>query len=201
MRGQAHTLEAFAAVLLLLASVLFAMQVTAVTPLSASTANQHIENQQRAVADGVLTQTRAEGEFRPTLLYWDEGNETFHGTDPERGFYTDSSPPTWLGTQLNAKFRDRGIAYNLRVTYLEPDGDRETKRIVHSGKPSDHAVSATRLVTLYDDDVLYDANGDPTESTLNEVANDGTTGFYAPDLDADGPVYNVVEIEVVVWRM
>lgn len=185
--------------LLLFASVLFAMQVTAVTPLSASTANQHIENQQQAVADGVFTQSQVEQEFKPTLLHWDEGNATFHGT--ERGFYTDGSPPTWLGEQLDGEFRDRGLAYNLRVTYLDAEGDRSTKRIVHSGEPSDHAVSATRIVTLYDGDVLYDANGDPTGPTLDEVANDGTVRFYAPDLDAANPVYNVVEIEVIAWRM
>lgn len=185
--------------LLLFASVLFAMQVTAVTPLSASTANQHIENQQQAVADGLLTQASSEGELEPTLLHWDEGNATFHGT--ERGFYTDTSPPTWLGEQLDGELRDRGLAYNLRVTYLDVGGGQSTKRIVHSGEPSDHAVSATRIVTLYDEDELYDANGDPTGPTLGEVANDGTAAFYAPDLDAANPVYNVVEIEVIAWRM
>lgn len=200
MRGQAHTLEAFAAALLLIASVLFAMQVTAVTPLSASTASQHIENQQQAIADGVLSQAEVEGEIRPTLLYWDPEDGAFHGAE-ERGFYTDDGPPTWLGDRLKGEFRDRGIAYNLRVTYLEPDGSRETKRIVHAGEPSDHAVSATRIVTLYDGDVLYDANEEPTGTTLGEVANDETVAFYAPNLDAEDPVYNVVEIEVVAWRM
>lgn len=185
--------------LLLFASVLFAMQVTAVTPLSASTANQHIENQQQAVADGLLTQASSEGELKPTLLHWDEGNATFHGA--ERGFYTDGSPPTWLGEQLDGEFRDRGLAYNLRVTYLDAEDGRSTKRIVHSGEPSDHAVSATRIVTLYDGDMLYETNGDPTGPTLDEVANDGTVRFYAPDLDAEDPVYNVVEVEVIAWRM
>jgi len=53
-RAQAHTLEAFAAAILLVAALTFALQATAVTPLSASTSNQHIENQQRAVATDLL---------------------------------------------------------------------------------------------------------------------------------------------------
>lgn len=203
MRAQAHTLEAFAAALLLIASVLFAMQVTAVTPLSASTASQHIENQQQAVADGLLSQAEAEEEIRPTLLYWDPEDGAFHGTK-ERGFYTGDGPPTWLGERLKGEFRDRGIVYNLRVTYLDPDGSRETKRIVYAGEPSDHAVSATRIVTLYDDDVLYEegeGKGEPTGMTLADVTENETATFYAPNLDAEDPVYNVVEIEVIAWRM
>lgn len=187
--------------LLLFASVLFAMQVTAVTPLSASTANQHIENQQQAVADGVLTKAQSEEELKPTLLHWDEENATFHGAPIERKYYTAGSPSTWLGDRLNGEFRERGLAYNLRVSYFDAGGERSTKRIVHSGEPSDHAVSATRIVTLYDEDKLYDATGDPTGPTLSEVANDGTASFYSPDLDAEDSLYNVVEIEVVVWRM
>ncbi|MES3517653.1 MAG: hypothetical protein PPP58_08325, partial [Natronomonas sp.] len=53
-RGQAYTLEAVVAAVLLIASLIFALQVTAVTPLSASTSSQHIENQQRGSAAGLL---------------------------------------------------------------------------------------------------------------------------------------------------
>lgn len=61
MRGQAHTLEAFAAALLLISGLIFALQATAVTPLSASTSNQHIQNQQQLIASDILT-TSAENE-------------------------------------------------------------------------------------------------------------------------------------------
>jgi hypothetical protein len=50
-------------------------------------------------------------------------------------------------------------------------------------------------VTLYDDDVLYAADNTPTTHTL-----ENSTTFYASDV-SPGPLYNVLEVEVVVWRM
>ena len=69
-RGQAHTLEAFAAAILIVVGLTFALQATAVTPLSASTSNQHLENQQRAVATDLLETSAANGDLRerPVLV-------------------------------------------------------------------------------------------------------------------------------------
>ncbi len=67
MRAQAHTLEAIVSGMLLLASLVFALQMTAVTPLSASTSSQHIENQQQAIGHGVLASAVAEGALKPAV--------------------------------------------------------------------------------------------------------------------------------------
>ena len=67
-RGQAYTLEAIIASVLLISSLVFALQVTVVTPLSASTSNQHIENQQRASAAGVLTAAQETGALKDAVL-------------------------------------------------------------------------------------------------------------------------------------
>ena len=191
-RGQAHTIEAVAAGLLLLASVLFALQVTAVTPLTGSTSSQHIENQQAEMAEGILASEAENGSVVPTLLYWNGSGNRFWEADV-RGYQT-GGPPTAFGETLNRSLRDRGIAFNVDLYYLRGNGQRERQPLVHFGKPSDHASTADRLVTLYDDDQLREENGSA-----------GTTvkggDYFAPDIDPDGPVYNVIEVEVVVWRM
>jgi len=83
-RAQAHTLEAFAAAILLVAALTFALQATAVTPLlSASTSNQHIENQQRAVATDLLATSAENGDLEAAILHWNPENETFASSPPE----------------------------------------------------------------------------------------------------------------------
>lgn len=195
-RGQAHTIEGFAASLLLVASVAFALQVTAVTPLTASTSSQHIENQQAGVASGMLDSAAQNGTLRPALLYWNETGSVFHRA-PVDGYYTTGGPPNLIfGQTLNRTFRDRGIAVDVNVRYVTADGSRRTVEMVNMGVPSDNAVAVRRHVTLYDDDVIHAADGSPTDTTLAE-----SDGFYAPDASPDSPIYNVVIVEVVTWRM
>lgn len=194
-RAQAHTLEAFAAALVLVSGVAFALQVTAVTPLTGSASSQHVEHQQAETARGLLAAEAENGTLRPTLLYWNDSSRRFHGATDE-GRYPGGDPPIPLGDALNRTFYVRGIAFNLNVYYVE-DGDRARREIVHFGEPSDHAAVARRTVTLTDADRLRGADGAPTATTLAE-ANES---YFAPDVAPDGGLYNVVLIEVVVWRM
>lgn len=192
-RGQAHTLEAVASGLLLIASVLFALQVTAVTPLTGSTSSQHIENQQAEMAEGLLASEAENGTLVPTLLYWNDSKGRFWNA-PKRGYQT-GGPPTALGGVLDESFRDQGIAFNVNLYYQRRNGDRDRVQLVHFGSPSDHASTATRLVTLHDGDRMRAADGSARPVTVGE------TSYFAPDVDPDGTLYNVVEVEVIVWRM
>ena len=192
-RGQAHTLEGVIAGLLLLSSIIFALQMTAVTPLSASTSSQHIENQQRSVAAGVLSAAAESDGLAETILYWNESDGEFYNTS-ERGYYTADAPNTTLGETLNRSFDQRGISYNLYVHFQSPSGKTIRNRVVYRGVPSDNAVSASRTVTLADDDRLYDHELRQTNTTLNESST-----FYAQDIGTG--VYNVVRVEVVAWRI
>lgn len=200
-RGQAHTLEAVAAALILLGSIVFALQSTAVTPLTASTASQHIENQQAELGEGLLDAAAANGSLKEPLLYWNDTSGCFHGSIAcPRHAYTDGGPPLQLGETLNETFQQRGIAFNLNVIFVDEDQfeNRELakRQLVNFGRPSDHAVTVRRTVTLHDDDVILDENGDPTGTTLGE-----TNSYFAPNLNPDGAVYNVVQVELVIWRM
>ena len=121
-RGQAYTLEAVVAAIVLLTAVAFALQVTIVTPLSASTSSQHIEGQQRAVAQGVLASAAEDGSLERAVLYWNETGERFHNTVGQ-GFYTDDPPDNEFGDKLEQAFTQEGIAYNVIVRYQAQNGD------------------------------------------------------------------------------
>ncbi|SDZ87901.1 hypothetical protein SAMN04488065_0962 [Haloplanus vescus] len=197
MRAQAHTLEAIAASLIVLASVVFALQVTAVTPLSASTASQHIENQQQASAEGVLDAARENGALDAAVTYWDDTNGTLHGVTA--GAYTTDAEvnQTRFGAMLLNTFESRGVAFNVYFTYTTDTQTFVSKQFIYRGEPSDNAATASATLSLYDDHPLYDADGHPTDTTVNESASYRT---YIPP-DSTTGLYNVVRVEVVVWRM
>lgn len=193
-RGQAHTLEAVAASIIMVASVVFALQITAVTPLTASTASQHIENQQAGVGEGILDAAEANGTLKPTVLFWNTSG-TFHDVGDE-GTYPSGGPPTDFGAELNTTFLDRGIAFDVSIRYVDVGGDVKVKEMVNLGVPSDHAVTVRRTVTLYDDDPIYHENGTASSKTVSDVPS-----YFAPDAAPDSPVFNVVQVEVTIWRM
>ena len=196
-RGQAHTLEGLVAGLVILSAVVFALEMTAVTPLSASTSSQHIENQQEATARGVLAAAAENGSLKQTLLFWNETGERFWNASETSAsnYYTTDPPPTEFGRMLNRSFDREGIAYNVYLRYDGSDGPRTVQRLVYQGRPSDNAVRATRPVVVYKNDSLYDHNEDWTETNVTDAST-----LYLPDASSSS-VYNVVRVEVVVWRI
>jgi hypothetical protein len=198
-RGQAVTLEAIAAGLVLLSSVVFALQMTAVTPLSASTSSQHIENQLEASAEGLLASTVADGSLKRAILYYNESSSTFIGGSGQNGVYRGSPPDNQFGRTLEWAFDRRGIAYNVYVTYDVGSSDR-TRRMYYRGEPSDNAVTAQATVTLTEDTPLYDdTDGDGIAEPRSLTVSD-TDGYLMGNQSTSG-LYNVARIEVVVWRI
>jgi hypothetical protein len=203
-RGQAYALEAVVASLILLGGLVFALQATAVTPLSASTSSQHIENQQAATAEGVLAAAAENGSLRAAVLNWNSSGGKFYGAETNRSYHTNDAPENGFGTLLSRAFDGRGIVYNVYVHHWEDrdeDGtveERETQRMVYRGEPTDNAAAAARAVTLYDDDELYN------ESNVRSGTVVSGSEFYAEDVTDTGSsntaVYNVVTVEVVLWR-
>ena len=198
-RGQAHTVEAFIAALLLLTGLLFAMQATAVTPLSASTSNQHIENQQRAVASDLLATAAEDGSLAEAVLYWNTTRGGFEDSPPP-GYYTDFSSQNEFLSTLNGTFADRRIAYNVEIRYHNTTGTPAfntdtTQQMVEMGRASDNAVTASRTITLYDT-----SNLTATDDRSLAAVEDGSGSFYAPDADSS-PVYNRLEVRITTWRM
>lgn len=195
-RAQAHTLEAFAAAILIVAGLTFALQATAVTPLSASTSNQHLENQQRAVANDLLETSAANGDLEAALLRWDPDRESFTG-ERSPSYFTGGGPPNAFGEALNASFGERRIAFNVRIRHGPGDGNETT--LVSMGAPSDNAVTATRTVVLTDDANLTAPGYQNT--TLRMLSDGSASGeFYAADAGG-GAVYDRLEVRIVVWQL
>jgi hypothetical protein len=191
-RGQAFTLEAVVASVVILGALLFALQVSGVSSLAASTSSGQLLEQQESIAAGVLDSAAANDSIDPMLRYWDDNEGTFHGSSDDEIYYT-VGPPTEFGSLLNETLRDQNLAYNINIQYVDIDGTVDQQALVRNGVPSDDAARATRTVTLYDDDRLLTADGSRSDTTLSEAS------FYAPDRYPDGPLYNVVRVEVVVW--
>jgi hypothetical protein len=193
-RAQVHTMEAAIAALLLLASVAFALQMTAVTPLSASTSSQYVETQHDANVRGILASAVEDGSLRQTVLFWNDTADAFHNAS-DVGYYRNGAPATAFGDSLELALGSRSVAYNVRVTYITSSDDRRTRLIVYQGEPSENAARATRTVVLSDDARLYDETGAETSTTISD------SNFYVTDANPDGNVYNVVRVEVVAWRV
>lgn len=194
-RGQAHTVEAFIAALLLISGLLFAMQATAVTPLSASTSNQHIENQQRAVAHDLLSTAAEDGTLAETVRYWNTSDGGGFHNSSAAGYYTSANSETAFLEALNRTLDSQRIAYNVRVRAHNTSGNEprvRTQRLVHMGQPSDNAVTASRTVTVYDTDRLTGED----DCRLVDCSS-----FYAPNADADSQLYNRLEVRITTWRM
>lgn len=198
-RGQSYVLEALGAGILIVAAVLFAIQATAVTPLSVSTASQHVENQERLQAETMLDVAARNGTLRSGLLYWNPENETFVGAEQQRyvGDISDPAPNEFLA-MLGRVFSDSQIATNVYVTY-NTAGSTGRQTVLYQGVPSGNAVSAGHTVVLYEHDKFAAGTGFENR-TLNDTSETGFD-FYAPNVDPNSPVYNVVEVRIVVWRM
>jgi hypothetical protein len=194
VRAQAHTLEAFVAALLVLSGIGFALQATAVTPLSASTSNQHIGNQERAAATGLLDAAEANGTLRGAVVYWNTSNEQFAGSTD--GQYSNGGPPNAFGDALEETFGDRRTAFNVELAWFDANRtERDSTLMVDMGRPSDDAVSTSRNVVLYNDTRL---TAGPPGNVSAAAANDS---FYMPDAARGERLFNVVEVRIVVWRI
>jgi hypothetical protein len=203
-RGQAFTLEGVLGASFLVLALLVALQTTVITPTTGGAVDDETRSQLRQKANDVLTITAnaEQDDLNWYVRYWDPNTRTFYGAQrPEVGYGT-LGPPGDFGTMLFDTFTRAGRRYNVVLRYRgnESPDSAGTQRMVYQGPPAEHAVVATHTVTLYDDDTL--AGPQATTRELREYdtnASDNDDSFYPiPDV-VDGPVYNVVEVRLIVW--
>ena len=193
-RGQALTLEGISAAIILLAAVGFALQVTAVTPLSPSTSSQHVENQIQSTADGALDSAGQDGTLAESVLFWNPDEGQFHNASEDFAYYQGTPPERFpLNETLERTFDDRNIAYNVFIHYHTDQG-RLTQQLVEQGSPSDHAVSASRTLVVHEGDRLVESDGTSGDRI-------DASGLYAPNIDTEERLYNLFHVEVVAWRI
>jgi hypothetical protein len=133
-RGQGHTLEAVVAAFLLVASITFALQMTAVTPLSASTSSQHRQNQLRGTGAGVLASVADADGLSTAIRYWNDSDARFFNT-PDGGYYTNDPPNNAFGHALNRTFDERNATRTGAV-----DGGRTL--ISGTAQPHEETIEA-----------------------------------------------------------
>lgn len=198
--GQAYTLQGVVASLLVLGAVAFALQSTAITPLSASTASERVEEQNEQVAADTLEIVASQGGLSRILRYYNSTRGTFVGTPSDDLYFYPDSPPenTTLGRVAEGTLAESGRAYNIIITQ-QTDGDGDgvydeisRDRLVYQGQPSDNAAAASYTVTLYDDMVMSDPKNGQTIKQDN--------GYLIDDASPGTGLYNVVEVKIVVWK-
>jgi hypothetical protein len=203
-RGQAFTLEGVLAATFLVIALLIALQTTVITPTTGGAVDDETRTELRQRANDVLVVTaNAESEDLSWYVrYWNPNTRTFYGAvRPEIG-YGSRNPPGTFGAMLQDTFTRSGRSYNVILRYRgnESPGSSGTQRMVYQGPPAEHAVVASHMVTLYDEKTLTGPLA--TNRELHEYdtnASDNDDSYYPiPDV-VDGPVYNVVEVRLVVW--
>lgn len=194
-RGQAYTLEGFIGAMVVLMAVLFALQSAVITPSTGGLADRSVQAQiQQETQDALVVAATAEEDEAGNLSYmvrhWD-GEGDFEGAD-DSTYDTDSSD--WNEFKLGAILQQRfGEGWSYNVELHPQNGDGKTHELVYQGNPSSSAVTASYTVTLYDDqNVTGDEGSDETLSGIDEQTIDEID-------DSDGPIYNVVEVRVIVW--
>jgi len=203
-RAQAYTLESVIAAIVILTAVLFALQAVFITPTTSGAVDPGVRDELRQQASDILVVSAQNATFSLSdqIRYWDQNTRTFVGGRNARVGYGSSPPPGMFGTMLNRTFSERNRLYNVELRYRGENATQESESLplVYRGTPGEGSVVATTTVTLYDNQTLSGpraSNRGLWEYDTNATDNDG--GYYPIPNAVEGPVYNVVEVRVVVW--
>lgn len=202
-RGQTFTLEALVGVILMLAAVAFALQAVSISSNTAGIADSELRGQQAGLAEGVVERSAENGDLQAVVLYWNESAQEFHGAGEQENYYISPGRHsafgnTTFGESLGAVLDDSQIRYNVNLHYRGANGTQKTQQLVESGTPSKDAVRIIETVTLTNDTTLVDESEQPRENaTLGAISEE----FYAPNVSEEQDLYNVVQVEVVLWQI
>lgn len=204
-RAQAYTLEGFIGSMILLLAVLFALQAVVITPTTGGLADRTVQAQLQQESSDALAVASQDGNLSETVRNWNATHEegpNFHNADepssPTQEISTYSpeefANQSRLGTILRDRYANDGWNYNIELVY-EDDGDSNSTHMVYQGSPPSDAFTASRIVTLYEDDRVLEGD----EKTLRDANQDDYPIPPVHDDPGDHPVYNLVELRVTVW--
>ncbi|MCT9096279.1 hypothetical protein [Haloarchaeobius sp. HME9146] len=208
-RAQAYTLEGFIGSVLVLAAVLFALQSVVIMPTTSGKVSRDVQEQLRVEADDILIISSQEESLSCQIRHWNgsTNENTFAGGFDERIGYGPEPPPnittcdadgTAFGEMLNQTFGEQGREYNIIVSYRHPSDPTlsPSERMVYRGVPTESAIAATYTVTLYDNQTL---TGQGCQPDCPELWETNSSEFPIRDAAPNSPVYNVVEVRIVIW--
>jgi len=201
--AQIQTLEGFTAAFIIVLAVLFSVQAIGITPTSSSTASQAVELHNYKMVDDVLSQSKANGELKASMLYWNETTGSFAKSIEDREYYSGrlgntvpnvggSAPSPESFNETLQSLHKRGIVHNIQLVC----GGGGTERFVYNGQPSKNAVTASVTVQLYDQDkVNVTSPAGYNKKKLSEV------DYLCDDVSTNTDLYNTVEVRITAWRM
>lgn len=189
-------------------------------------AQQAAENELEQHGDSALKKAETHGAVKQTILSWDTDEDEWAppGSESEDGELV-TLPENTFGVELNRLMDQEDVLVNV---YLYPVG--ATGEVVNdeslasgavpradpitlysSGTPGDRSVSVTTTIPLYESDRLQ-----PTEQahkrfpTDSQKTRSGEERLRAAGVGSTYPippsvntveVYNIVEVEVVIWNV
>ncbi|KCZ71765.1 hypothetical protein ANME2D_01820 [Candidatus Methanoperedens nitroreducens] len=197
-KAQLHTLEGVAAAVIILLVIIYAIDATSMTPLTASTASVHVETELRALGQDILnTLDYAEpghtSKLKNDILAWNGSVYTWSGSNYTVRIGTDN-----LNNNLTEIFRDtlveQGIAHSVELTFIDNSTlIPYTVNMIYNGDPSNNAVVVSRKFILQ--------NIGPIDGEDRPEGDSIDTHNPIKDIDPSTNLYNIVDIRLILWRM
>ncbi len=195
-KAQLHTLEGVAAAIIILIVIIYAIDATSMTPLTASTSNAHVETELSVLGQDILnTLDYAEpgynSKLKNDIINWNGRQYSWNGSKyMEDGNATDSrnNLTNNLTDILSSTLIRQGIAHKVELTYFIISNNETVPSVpdvmVYAGVPSDNAVIVSRKIVLQDTDNIT-----------------STSPMKGNDIDPSTNFFNIVDIRLVLWRM
>jgi hypothetical protein len=198
-RGQAFTVEAILASLIVIGTFVVITQTAAVAPLESETQSQVIQQETATLSNDLLETSAELGTVQKAVLRWHPTQQTFDGT--KQGYDHYQTPPvdTAFGKAVADVFTSRGYLVNIDLVWTTHDG-RKTQQYLYMGSPDTAAVTTSHTVTLMSTDtVSYTRNGASQSTTLQTVTEDPTTQFFADPTPTGTTTYQSIRVQMTVW--
>lgn len=192
-KAQLYTLEGVAAASIMLIVIIYAIDATSMTPLTASTSSVHVEAELRALGQDVFNildyaEPGYISKLKMDIVAWDGKEYIWSGANYSvKGTTNVTGNLTNITELFNATLIKQGTAHNLDVTFISRRPDDTTYpakiKIIFNGDPSNNAVIVSRKIVLQDSDLISNYSG-PIE-----------------DIDPLSNFRNIVDLKLTLWRM
>lgn len=201
-RGVQWTLEAFLAVLLLLASLVV---VTAVLPVGTQQTQVEVDQAQlQKAGEDVLRLAEVDGLLRETLLYWNTSSGRFVDTQETvsgHALYTSMAGVADhpMGPLLRKTLEENDLSYNIHVNPVGGSGAASQRSLVYNGPPGSNSVVASTTVLLRDSDIPAGTVGG---CPLGELDESGCSDeqFYTENAEPNTSRFAVVTVRLEIWQ-
>lgn len=206
-RGQAYTLEGVFSAIVILTALLYGLQAVDVGPWTSESASQTstLETQ----AQDVLDIAASNGSLSTVARCYDVNPRSTGGYVFSGQIANENA--TTFERLLNTTFDERDRNYNVYLYYWDNETSQRERVLLSMNRtaadsgvvaPTDSSVVASRTVVLYDDmPTRFGASPKCGQegATLKEYADARGGNWYLNDIAPNSPVYNIVEVRVVVW--